>query len=300
MKTYFKSRELPHQWAHQLSPHGRCPGNESFNGTAYLSYGTEIGRIIEHKGKKAYLLNITSYSHTTGGHQNALRRAIPKDAIVFEIGGIGRGCSLYNSGRDLGVRLFDYAIEQAAESAGKAERARTYKDAHLARQAYWLEKAKVVNEFFGLRRKVDDNVMNRLKDRIDAERRRQLKADRERQARIEKENLEQIEAWLKNESDHFPYNVSRVYLRKLTVASAGCAVAFRMETSRGVTVPIEDAERTFRFIVTRRNKGWRRNGEQFAIGEFQLDSVSEHGVIAGCHHVDWDEIERFAKLQGWA
>ena len=73
----------------------------------------------------------------------------------------------------------------------------------------------------------------------------------------------------------------------------------QMQTSKGAAVPLADAERTFRFVLTVRARGWHRNGETHAIGHYQLDAVNDQGVIAGCHRVSWEEIERFAQAQGW-
>ena len=72
-----------------------------------------------------------------------------------------------------------------------------------------------------------------------------------------------------------------------------------MVTSNGARVPLEDAERTYRFACLMRAKGWHKNGERHAIGSYQLDAVNEQGVVAGCHRVTWQEIERFAAAQGW-
>jgi len=72
-----------------------------------------------------------------------------------------------------------------------------------------------------------------------------------------------------------------------------------METSKGARVPLDEAQRAYRFAVIQRARGWHRNGETFKVGPYQLDAVNEQGVVAGCHRIAWDEIERFAKLQNW-
>ena len=71
-------------------------------------------------------------------------------------------------------------------------------------------------------------------------------------------------------------------------------------TSHGARVPIEAAERTYKFAVAKRAAGWHRNGEQHEIGMYNLDAVNEQGIVAGCHRISWDEIERFAATQGWS
>lgn len=108
--------------------------------------------------------------------------------------------------------------------------------------------------------------------------------------RLERENEEQIKKWIAGLSDHFPCSVYRVYLRRSTDA---------VQTSRGVTIPLSDAERAFRFAIARRENGWHRNGETFPVGDYQLDAINETGIVAGCHRVSWDEIERLAKQEGW-
>ena len=287
MKTVFKSNEIAHIWAHQSAPHGRCRGNESFDGRSYYSYATEIARIVERKGQKAYLLNTSSYSVTTSSHQNGVARAIPENAHIFKIGDFGRGVSLDNV---TGSMLFDYSIKRAAECADKAARARIHKNWHLVEQAEWVRQAKQVCSFYGLSRKVDDKAIERLQDRIAREKCRQAKLEKERQARLEKENAQTIEKWLAGKNVYFPWTVERVYLRR---------IGDEMETSRGVRVPIQDARRAYQFVLKHKDDAWRRNGQQFSIGRYQLDSVNHAGVIAGCHRVTWDEIERFATLQGW-
>jgi hypothetical protein len=82
MKTYFKSSELPHIWAHAHEnpdnpQQGRCPSSETFNGNAYQSYGTVIARIIHGKGGAVCaVLNGQNYSVTTSGHMSGVRRAV--------------------------------------------------------------------------------------------------------------------------------------------------------------------------------------------------------------------------------
>lgn len=73
-----------------------------------------------------------------------------------------------------------------------------------------------------------------------------------------------------------------------------------MVTSKGARVPLSDAGRTYRFAMAFKSKGWHRNGTTHEIGGYQLDAVNEQGVVAGCHRVSWDEIERFAGAQGWS
>src|SRR5260221_1052349 len=261
MKTTFDSKEIAHTWAHQLAPRGTCAQSKSFDGVHFYSYGAEIGRIITRNGKRAYLLNITSYSVTTSKHQNDMRAAIP-DAPIFRIAG--------DLDKATGPALFDYAMRQSANAAAKVARARN-KDACMSSQAYWLEQALEVNSFFNLKRKVDAFVLGKLTKRIKVERDRQVKAQAERQVKIDAENAVYIERWLAGEMVNFPSSTNRVCMRLIALDVDGARLPLgdartwtsQVETSRGVKIPVMDAERGFRFAVARRSKGWQRNGDQF-------------------------------------
>lgn len=287
MKTVFKSSELPHIWAHKRAPHGRCPGNLSFNGPAILSYATEIARHCEHKGKLFIIFNATSYSVTTTAAQGEVRRAIPSDVPVFEIEGIGRSGSLAHVEPG---ELFDYAVKMAAQSAAKAAKARSNRDWYLARQADWLCKAGEVSAFFGLRRKVDEKTIARL---AEANRREHAKAAKlakqQEKARLAKD-AEEVAAWLAGSTEVRPSYHWPVMLR---------AEGAELVTTKGARVPLADAERTFRFASALRSRGWHRNGETHTVGGYQLDAVNDAGIVAGCHRIAWGEIERFAKAMAW-
>lgn len=75
---------VAHYWAHQIAEWGR-DGRDSFSfrEERLFSYATEIGRIIRHKGRTAYVLDTSSWTSTTSKHQIAARRAIPKTEKIF-------------------------------------------------------------------------------------------------------------------------------------------------------------------------------------------------------------------------
>lgn len=291
MKTYFKSAELPHTWFHQAAPAGRCPAHERFDGPSYYSYATEIARLIERKGQRAVIINATGYSVSTSRHLHGVRMAIPSGVPVFEIDGLGRGVSL---DRIEGPALFDHAVKQSAEAEAKASKARTNKDWHTRRAAEWLEKASQINSFFGLRRKVDGRVVERLKDAALREEKKNaaLRAEREREAQrlreIERQKqLRDFEAWKQGHGDAGAFN------RNLF------PVAFRIEENElvstlGARVPLESARVALRFILRKRGQDWRENGETCPVGHYRLNAINGAGIVAGCHRVTWEEIDRIA------
>lgn len=282
MKTRFTSDEIAHVWANASAPFGKSPGAMSFEGDIFYSYSTAIARRITHKGKTAFVLNDRSFSATTSGHQQAVRMAITGKPFHFSA---GMGTRLDVTGPE----LYTYAIEQAAAEKQKAEKARTKKDWHLGQSGMWLEEAKRVSDFFGLRKKVDESAIERLAaarakaEKQQAAAREKLQKEREAKAR------ELLALWLAGDPEVQTYSLYDL------------PTQFRIEgeelvSTRGARVPLQDAERAIRFALARREKGWRENGETCPVGGYRLNSITADGVVAGCHRIAWPEVERLSAL----
>ena len=73
-----------------------------------------------------------------------------------------------------------------------------------------------------------------------------------------------------------------------------------LQTSMGATVPLDHAVKCFRILKQLRAKGetYVRNGHTVHLGHFALDAFDGQTVRAGCHSVEWTEIERIANLVG--
>lgn len=293
MRHILKSSELPHAWAHQTQPSGRCPASMSFDGPLIRSYGTGIARhIVNKRGEKAVLFNETGYSISTSKHQGWIRRALPPSVPVFSIGNLSRGsCLDYDNA---GVMLFDYAVKSAAKARASVARVKSdwRRDSLAAQEASWLKQARDVSAFFGLRRKVDDKAIERLAKAEARATAALAKARKAQEAKRDAELAEAADAWVAGaDVGTRVYSFSRVLLRR----EDGEVV-----TSRGARVPVADAERTFRFALAARERGWHRNGETHKVGSYEVDAVNAQGVVAGCHRIEWREIERFGKAMAWA
>ena len=303
MKTVFRSNEIAHVWFHANAPHdpsmwrnrphGRSPGSMSFDGDVFLSYNTAIARKVTHKGKCAVILNDRDFSNTTTAHKHHMRGAIPQDTVRFHFDG-GMGTRLEVSPK----QLFDYAIERAADflTLSKKPRIRqATRDGYLASRQTWLAEAQKVSDFFGLRRKVDEKSDVRLAKRIATAQKAEQKRIAERQKQAEEREKEALAEWLRGEhNDTYRLMNSPVMLR----LNDG-----HVETTKGIRITELEAKLAFRFIAKHRATGWKSNGHKHTVntvsGEFQLDSINEFGIVAGCHRISWDEINRFAMLMGW-
>lgn len=68
-------------------------------------------------------------------------------------------------------------------------------------------------------------------------------------------------------------------------------------TSWGARVPLADAIRVFKFAKLCREggKAWHANGKRVYCGHYQIDKImSDGGFRAGCHLINWQEIEAAA------
>lgn len=285
MKTVFDSTEISHIWFHGSAPHGKSPGNASFEGDAFYSYGTVIGRKIEHKGKRAVIINTTSFSVNTSKVFGRMCAAIPMDTPKFYVEQ-GMGARLNFGGKE----LFDYAVEKSAQFLKIAAQTKHKgkKERMEGSAAHWLDEAKRVVEFFGLKRKVDERTAQRL---ATAKVREEKRQERERMAReqaAQKKAQDNYDSWKRGEACAQSYFPSH-------------PVAFRVEgnelvSSLGARVSIRAACIALRFVQSRKGQEWRENGEQCPVDSYRVNAINTQGIVAGCHRITWDEIGRVAGL----
>jgi hypothetical protein len=292
MKTTFKSNEIAHVWAHKQAPYGKSPGAMSFRGDCFLSYSTVIARLIERNGTPAVIINTRPFSSTTSQHHAYVRRALDSDRITFYFEA-GYNTDLNPSGKE----LFEYAIAMSVDEAQKASKARQRKVYHHGQQASWLARAKQVSSFFGLRRKVDEKTIERLREssaKAEREEKRR-QAIREEKARIEQ--TEQYEAWKAGTASVHGFNVRLFPVAFRIESRKGSGEhAYELVSTLGARVPIAEARKALAFVLKHREANWSRNGQTFPVGMYQLDSISPDGVKAGCHNITWSEIDRLVSI----
>lgn len=275
----FSNDQVAHLWANRSrdSAHG---SNFYFEGDTIYSYGSHFPIARHYKG--VILFTTQGYSVTTARHISEARNAIPSSVEVFHVKEPTRPPSRES------VEEYRERIKSASLSVGRAKNP----DARLRDLEDLISEANRFCHHFGFKTRFSapDNIEQlRAKAKKSSERERRQAAAKK--AKFEKECAADISDWLNGTKiGSLPFHLDRVLLRKR---------GDTMETSKGAVVPISEAEKAFRFCVLMREKGWRRNGDRFQIGDFQLDSVSTAGVVAGCHHVHWDEINRFASAMGW-
>lgn len=282
------NKEVAHLWANQ-SRNSASGSHFYFSGDTIFSYGSHFPIARHYKG--AVLFTTGGYSVTTSKHKGYVRSA-SHHLPTYHVDNPTRN----PSGDD--VKSYGNRIKSAAERAAKARNP----DDALTYLQNIVDEANDFCERFGFKTRFSMPAnLDELRAKAKASAERERKAKAARQEKLEAEARETIQFWLEGQMVSIPHYVPKVYLR-VRRFDGDCPTSDglpMMETSKGAKVPLPEAEKAFRFVIAMRERGWHRNGEQFKIGDYQLDAVNDQGVVAGCHRVDWVEIERFAKAQGW-
>lgn len=282
------NKEVAHLWANKSRE--RATGSHFyFDGDTIYSYGSHFPIARHYKG--VVLFTTESYSSTTAKHKGYVRRACSHLPIFYV-------SKVMENPSGATVKELSESVQSACKAAA---RARNLGD-HLAAVEHTIKRANDFCERFGFKTRfaMPEN-WDELQAKAKIGQAKERKAKAERLAKQEAEAQETIGKWLAGESVTIPHFIGKVYLRTKYAGqdSQGIGSSFVMETSKGARVPMSEAQKTFRFVTLMRARGWHRNGDQFKIGDYQLDAVNDQGVVAGCHRIAWDEIERFAKAQGW-
>lgn len=286
MKTVFRSSEIAHIWAHQRAEHGRAPSAMSFRGNDFMSYLTPIARLYPEQN--AVVLATRRYSNTTTSHQTAVRRAIPGNLTVLRVDELPG----YNTDpRHLVTTLLQTA-EQYKASAEVTQREHPRRKSviasHHAACMARLEWAKAISDHFGLDTACTIEGLQEIREAREKACAAREKAEAKARKARERKARENLVKWRTGES---------IPAHRLPDGAAYFRVHGEMvETSKGVDIPIKEARLALRFVNSKRETGWHRNGETFPIAGYQLDSVTADGVVAGCHRASWAELDRLAAL----
>lgn len=316
MAEVFSNGMVAHVWAQQSQDHGRNGGGSFyFYGPAIYSYGPHfpIATFAQNaQGERAVFFTTRDYSPTTSQHKGEVLRAIPQGLPVFyvEIPAVPRNpADCLEADR---VRR-DYA-ERIERALGKAKRARTRTADHLETAERLAAEANRCANFFGWtweRFRPGGMDAEDFREWLDAERERERQA-RERREANERERMRQRAAqaradmpkWRAGEIDRPPYWAWH------------CSPALRIagdiiETSHGATFPTAHARRAFRMLrvlkahLDEQGAPVVRPRAEIRAGHFRVDAVeadaqAEGGAVvrAGCHRIEWAEVERIAAELG--
>ena len=278
--------EVAHIWAQQNQQHGRA-SNMFFYGKSIYSYG-EHYTLAKFQENGVVLINSESPSVSTSKHTSIVYSAIPKETATFMVPCTGSEREKRND-----LENVYYYAKNFHKSLEKASKARKYYAFHLTeakRSKYTAIEYCETFDCEALLERFDfdfDFEADDVKEKIKAIRIREAKRKAEKLAKLKAEMEEKVIAWREGKKvwiSSYPETLLRLIDDGKTV-----------ETSKGAYFPTEQARQAIRFVkaVIKSGKAWQRNGEQFKLGNYQLDAVSTVGTVrAGCHVVKFAEIEK--------
>jgi hypothetical protein len=268
----------------------------SFDGGVFYSYRAPIAALhTTPSGELVAFLNRSRYSNTTSGHQSAVWRAAPGQVKCFTVD---------HDSIKSPESMVSRSLEVATDAISQADTTRTThprrkKDiaASEHKAATHLQTALDVAKLFNLPHLIAgvaglDTLLERAR-LATAERERlalEHKARVEERERKEREEFPaKLSEWRTGERVHFPHDGSdgKTYFRL-----RGDSI----QSSKGVDIAVDEARSALAFILSKRDTGWRKNGERYPIAGYELDSISEAGIVAGCHRFDWAEVEYVRSL----
>lgn len=288
-RKVFNNNEIPHLWAHQTQDEARnSQGSLYFRGDTIYSYRDSypIGRLVKNdRGEEAVLIQRDNYSQTTATHISGVRQAT-SHMRQFEVTNL----RTWQNGIDHEKNLEDFSARYK-DALSKVVRARTHRDWALDRLNRVVDQANGYAEFFGLPNRWEvPRDFGDIKAELQRETARQAAAERQRQAELRKAKAEEIQNWLTGKSHYFPHAINETMLR---------VIGDNVETSKGASVPAEHALRLLEFIerLKASGKSYEHNGHTIHVGHYRVDSINANGDLkAGCHHIKYSEIERFAPI----
>lgn len=314
MKHVFDTDEIAHLWAHQTQSDARNKqGNFYFEGPVIFSYESHfpIAAFVpgggRYRGVKAIVINNDRWSVTTSKHQSLVRRAIPQEIPTFDIGDyVPWDVAYWGRYHKEILKQYHERITSWTETAGKCRSARIFADSMSNVERTIAEGRRYV-EFFALKSKVGKlGVFEDLLESSQAEVRAKIRemderekaAAAERWRKLKKLALKGIECWRRWEE--VPVEIRSAtngYLRSLTHGDLLRVhpTDGNIYTSRGVNFPIAHGALALKVIDKVRESGveWVPNGKTIHLGHYQVDKIEPNGnVKAGCHYVEWEEIER--------
>lgn len=291
MKIVVSSNEVCHLWAHKAQPEARnAKSSLFFRDSTIYSYGSHfpIARHVWDREEENYdnpraavLFTSQEHSVTTARHKSAVRQAIPNRLPVFTVD-------------DVMKRPTEKDVHQketeAAQQVLKARRARVNKSWHLDAAQRLLTEAQALNDFFALGVKVKTlDELGVTADAIAQARKEELEKARIAEARRVAEAQEALAQWIGG---------AHVYVPHLRFSYARIE-GNELITTKGARVPLSHVQKASKVVrkIIEAGKAWHTNGHKIPLGHYQLDSISEDGVLtAGCHVFERAEVLRILDL----
>lgn len=294
--------QVAHIWAQQTKSSGKG-SHFFFDTTTIYSYGYHfpIARFVQ---PKVVLLTTACRSISTAKHIGYVRQAIRYDTTVFQVANVEA------NGKDLHVKNFTCMRDVLQRQLAALAKCRTASTKARTVEAIVnrVEHANAYSKHFKLGRRITlppGQSVAELKELGSKwDRQEQAAVAKQRKAQ-EKRAAEALAGWMlgSDKATSLVRQLEDVYLR---VTSSPCGLPI-IQTSHGAEFPVDHAKRAYPALKRMVGivKGFECTGQvatgdmTIRLGEFKVDHIEQDGtIVAGCHRIRWEEIQRIARLLG--
>lgn len=324
MKTVFTHAQCAHVWAQQSQPNGKTSAKRIFfEGATIYSYGYHFA-MATFLRPDLVLINSDRYSVSTSKHQgyvysavNHIRRvyapnAVVKSAVSYHDDAANRIPAMLRAYVEYAETQTECAIESAAQIIGnKRLKKRVAKIIDAAKsivddcEKFHAEFNQTIPATLSQRKEAFSkdyaDVIQGFAAQKEKERIAKAKKDAAHKRKLEKALPIAAEKWRSFEEQ------TETEKAAMTFARYSNFVFMRLmpdnetiETNLGARFPVKHGAKAFEFIRKWKEKkvpgAWVKNGKTIHLGAFEIDMIDSDGSVkAGCHTVQWAEIERLAR-----
>lgn len=292
--NYNRQQELVHQWAHRLSSSSKA-SSLYFEGNTIFSYGSHFP-IATLYGRSVFF-TVDSYSATTSRHISMVRAAvshmtiIPVKYLPVGIGTEGDTPFQIKNLRywaDLIVQLSDFTTHH--RRAVRA--ARRLLQCWAAVKAFVTALAIPVNVLQQVFTAVGVLSLGEMYTHIDRAEVLPALACKD----VKESFYNALSCWEKAETDYVSYTGLSDSLRAIAFLRID-PVKNRLQTSKGIEVPLVLAQKCWQLVVAHLMAG--KNDCSIPVLGYTITQISPNQIIAGCHTIPMEQIEKIAKQCGW-
>ena len=314
MKRKFSSHsEVCHVWAQQSQSEGEA-SRIFFRGRVIYSYGYHFPAGI-FLNRDTVAINSDSYSVSTGKHMGYVRRAVSHKHTIYvptvimkvlegfspDDGNTSRRKELL----EVSSRYVQAAIVEAGEIASNPRRRpntravaignaeHQYSECAEVLAIYKLKFPVAVTRMLDVLKTDAGKIAAANQKAIAADKAKRAKAQAAEQKRREAKAAEALPLWLAGQDDYEHRNAlfnARVTALRITASGDN------VETSQGAVFPLAHGLKALPVIraIVASGKPWQRNGKTIHLGHYQIDSIADGVIVAGCHTIPVTEVERLA------
>lgn len=305
MRKVVEKSEVAHLWANKVQDEARVSGgNFYFYGETIYSYGSHFPIAVHHKD--VVLVTLRTYSNTTASHIWEVKSATshlnrlfclhPKDAK----GGF----------HEANLKYWFDCIQDEKSKLIRARKPEIY----IANIQGYVDQLTKYVEYFSIKLTKDqkasiailgkDEYIKQASERI-------AKAEKAEKAKMrlgKKMFAVYVESW-------HSYTVAEV-AETLTAKEREAGTYYRnslnnvptwlrtngeiIETSKGIKLPVNIGKRYYEFYLKTLANGGCNANCNYKMLEYTVTSITDSGLVVGCHDIPASEIKAIAEKLGWA